>query len=90
MTFESGRSPPGAGLTFTLLSTMAHWPLSAGMRWASSTVALSEIVVMSEFNDPSSEVAAAANGRAARSSTSASDRKRVTSAADVDDLVESS
>jgi len=63
--------PGAAGLTFTFVVTAAHCPFKAGMRCASSTVELSEIVVMSAFNDPSSEVAAAASGRAARSSASA-------------------
>ena len=49
-----------AGLTFRFVFTRAHWPLRAGIRCASSTVAPSDMVVISEFNSPSAEVAAAA------------------------------
>ena len=60
------------GLTLGLESATTHWARSEGTRWPSSTVAPSEIVVISEFQEPSSELAAAARGRAARSSWSAS------------------
>jgi len=57
---------------FTLVSATAHWPRNEGMRCVSSTVALSAIAVMSAFQVPSSELAAAASGRASRSCCAAS------------------
>ena len=63
---------PGlCGLTFGLASATTHCACSEGRRWPSSTVEISEMVVMSAFHEPSAELAWAANGRAARSSSSA-------------------
>lgn len=81
---------PGVGLTFTFVSTVAHCPFSDGIRCPSSTVALSEIVVMSAFIDPSAELACAANGRAARNSASALVRSRAAFVTETWGLVEAS
>ncbi len=67
-----GRSAVGSGLMLTFVSATTHCALSEGSRWPSSTSAPSEMVVMSEFHEPSSELAWAANGRASRSSPWAS------------------
>ncbi len=61
--------PPGdCGLTLVFSSATTHCARSPGIRWASSTVALSEMVVMSAFHEPSAELACAARGNALRSS----------------------
>ena len=65
------RRPGFCGLTFGLESATTHCACSEGRRWPSSTMEISEMVVISEFHEPSSEFAWAANGRAARSSCSA-------------------
>lgn len=77
-------------MTLTLVVTVLHCPFSPGTRCASSTVAPSEIVVMSAFSMPSSDVAAAARGRAARSSASAFVLSRAASDAEMFVFVESS
>ncbi len=60
--------PGDCGLTLGFESATTHCARSDGTRWPSSTVAPSEIVVISEFHEPSAELAWAANGSAARSS----------------------
>ena len=65
---EAGFGFTFCGLTFTLVFATTHCALSEGSRCPSSTSALSEMVVISEFHEPSSELASAASGRATRSS----------------------
>ena len=87
---EAGFGFTFCGLTFRLVLATTHCALSDGSRWPSSISALSEMVVMSEFHEPSSELAWAASGRAMRSSWAASFWNSATVAADVPGATERS